>query len=107
MNQKCSYLFCFIFLSHLCGQGFWGNEFPEAKIEYDPRNYVCYKTDTPILIDGKINDSGWSNVEWTESFVDIEGSLKPDPYFDTKAKMGSSFIPTGTPSIFNFMIHTV
>ena len=87
MGQKKAYLIYLIFASSLFGQGFWGNEFPEAKIEYSPRSYVCYKTDVPILIDGKMNDTGWSKVEWTESFVDIEGSLKPDPYFDTKAKM--------------------
>ena len=87
MGQKKAYLIYLIFASSLFGQGFWGNEFPEAKIEYSPRSYVCYKTDVPILIDGKMNDTGWSKVEWTESFVDIEGSLKPNPYFDTKAKM--------------------
>ena len=82
MVQKQAYLIYFICTSSLFGQGFWGNEFPEAKIEYNPRSYVCYKTDVPILIDGKMNDKGWSKVEWTQSFVDIEGSLKPNPYFE-------------------------
>ena len=68
-------------------QGFWGNEFPEEKIPYNPRNYVCYKSELPILIDGKPHDDAWSKVEWTESFTDIEGSLKPEPFYDTKAKM--------------------
>ena len=69
------------------GQGFWGNEFPEPKIEYAPKTYVCHKADKLILVDGKLNDDAWSNVQWTDSFVDIEGSLKPDPFYDTKAKM--------------------
>ena len=69
------------------GQGFWGNEFPEPKIEYAPKTYVCHKADTLILVDGKLNDDAWSNVQWTASLVDIEGSLKPDPFYDTKAKM--------------------
>ena len=58
MIQKQAYLIYSIYASSLFGQGFWGNEFPEAKIEYSPRSYVCYKTDVPILIDGKMNDIG-------------------------------------------------
>ena len=54
------------------GQGFWGNEFPEAKIEYAPKTYVCHKADKLILLDGKLNDEAWSNVQWTDAFVDIE-----------------------------------
>ena len=75
------------FLSILHGQGFWGNEFPEPKIEYAPRTYVCHKADSPILLDGKLNDIAWTNTDWTDSFVDIEGNLKPKPFYDTKVKM--------------------
>tara|TARA_B100001750_G_scaffold202638_1_gene178017 strand:- start:281 stop:1336 length:1056 start_codon:yes stop_codon:yes gene_type:complete len=71
-----------LFLSLLLGQGL---QIP--KIEYNPRSYVCYKTSAPILIDGKLNDPSWSKTDWTESFVDIEGNLKPDPFYDTKVKM--------------------
>ena len=69
------------------GQGFWGNVFPEPRIEYSPKTYVCHKAETSILVDGKLDDKAWSHVKWTDSFVDIEGSLKPDPYYDTKVKM--------------------
>lgn len=75
------------FLSAVHGQGFWGNEFPEPKIEYAPRTYVCHKADSPIFLDGKLNDIAWTNTDWTDSFVDIEGDLKPKPFYDTKAKM--------------------
>ena len=61
--------------------------FPTPKIEYNPKTYICYKSDMPILIDGKLDDESWQNAEWTDSFVDIEGNLKPLPFFDTKAKM--------------------
>ena len=71
----------------LFSQGFFGKEFPEPKIKYTPKTYVCYKASTPILIDGKLNDSAWVNSKWTESFVDIEGNLKPEPFYDTKVKM--------------------
>jgi len=77
----------FIFISFLVGQSFWGNEFPEPRIEYSPRTYVCYKADSPVVIDGKLDDIAWERSDWTESFVDIEGDLKPKPFYDTKAKM--------------------
>ena len=76
-----------IFISYVYGQSFWGKEFPEPRIEYSPRNYVCYKADSPVVLDGKLNDLAWTRSEWTDSFVDIEGDLKPKPFYDTKAKM--------------------
>jgi len=63
------------------------DSFPIPKIEYSPKTYVCYKTNFPILVDGKLDDVTWAYVEWTDSFVDIEGALKPLPFFDTKVKM--------------------
>ena len=81
---------CFLmipFVSSIYCQGFWGNEFPEGKIEYKPRSYVCYKTVQPVILDGKITERAWADVPWTDSFVDIEGPLKPKPYNDTKVKM--------------------
>jgi len=76
-----------LFISFLLSQGFWGNEFPEGKIPYEPRTYVCYKTKTPLTLDGEINERAWGNVPWTDFFVDIEGDLKPKPYHDTRVKM--------------------
>lgn len=34
-----------------------------------------------------MNDPFWEKVDWSESFVDIEGDLKPLPFYDTKVKM--------------------
>ena len=73
--------FLFLF-SFILGQGF-----PTPKIDYSPRSYVCYKAPAPILVDGKMNDPFWEKVDWSESFIDIEGDLKPLPFFDTKVKM--------------------
>lgn len=61
--------------------------FPRPQITYDPRRYVCYRTETPIAIDGRADDAIWQTADWTESFVDIEGNLKPAPRFETRAKM--------------------
>ena len=87
MHSVIKRLFPLIVIPYMFGQGFWGNEFPELKIEYAPRTYVCYKASTPMLVDGKLNDPGWVNSNLSESFVDIEGNLKPDPFYDTKVKM--------------------
>lgn len=61
--------------------------FPRPQIAYDPRHYVCYRTETPIVIDGRADEPAWQKASWTESFVDIEGDRKPAPRFETRAKM--------------------
>lgn len=52
-----------------------------------PQNYVAGYTDVAPVIDGNINDQVWENARLTQSFQDIEGDLKPKPYYDTKVKM--------------------
>ena len=76
-----------VFSSNVLSQGFRGKSFPEPKIEYAPKSYVCYRTLSPIVMDGKLDDPSWLLTDWTESFVDIEGRLKPKPFYDTKVKM--------------------
>jgi len=63
------------------------NLFPIPAIEYQPRQYVCYRTTENIEIDGEISESAWRKANQTEAFVDIEGSLKPNPRFATHARM--------------------
>ena len=52
-----------------------------------PRGYVCPHTQTPVKIDGRLDDPAWKIAPWTSSFVDIEGKAKPKPRFRTRAKM--------------------
>jgi hypothetical protein len=52
-----------------------------------PLSYDCYRTKTPIRIDGKLDDPAWQKAKWTSDFVDIEGAAKPTPRFRTRAKM--------------------
>ena len=52
-----------------------------------PRGYVCFRATEPITLDGKLDEKAWLAVPWTESFVDIEGDLKPLPRLQTRAKM--------------------
>lgn len=50
-----------------------------------PQTYSCVRG-TPS-IDGNLDDPAWHKAGWTETFIDIEGSLKPLPRFKTRAKM--------------------
>jgi hypothetical protein len=52
-----------------------------------PRGYVCYRTATPLEIDGRLDKPAWQAVPWSEDFVDIEGDRKPRPRFRTRVKM--------------------
>ena len=60
---------------------------PTPQIPYTPRQYVCYRTNQPLTIDGRIDEQAWQQAVWTELFIDIEGNLKPKPYFETRAKL--------------------
>ena len=43
--------------------------------------------ETPIKIDGKLDDPAWQAAPWTDDFVDIEGDRRLPPRFRTRAKM--------------------
>jgi hypothetical protein len=60
---------------------------PAPQIEFAPKEYVCYRTISPLEIDGKLNEAAWAKAQWTDMFVDIEGNLKPLPRFETRVKM--------------------
>ena len=56
-------------------------------IPYQPENYICYKTDSLITIDGKLVESIWQKTPITSNFVDIEGDLKSLSKYQTSVKM--------------------
>ncbi|HCU19069.1 MAG TPA: carbohydrate-binding family 9-like protein [Bacteroidales bacterium] len=56
---------------------------PEPK----PESYVAYRTSTPIVPDGVLDEEAWIKAPWTTYFRDIEGPKKPDPWFKTRAKV--------------------
>jgi hypothetical protein len=56
-------------------------------ITYQPETYVCYKTDKNIQIDGKLDESTWQAITATRDFQDIQGNLKPLPFYQTNVKM--------------------
>ena len=42
-----------------------------------PKHTVTYKLDSTIDIDGKLDEAAWSEVGWSEEFVDISTTEKP------------------------------
>jgi len=60
---------------------------PEPQIEFNPKKYVCYRSEKPLTIDGKMTENSWQKADWTDFFIDIEGNSKPEPYFQTRVKM--------------------
>jgi hypothetical protein len=60
---------------------------PNSLYSITPKTYLCNRTEKPLEIDGALTEPAWQKAEWTEAFVDIEGSLKPAPRLRTRAKM--------------------
>ena len=68
-------------------QGHENSEHRIARPYVAPKGYVCYRADSPIQIDGVLDEADWQNAAWTDDFVDIEVDRKPQPRFRTRAKM--------------------
>jgi cellulose/xylan binding protein with CBM9 domain len=54
---------------------------------FAPRQYVCYRANAPLTLDGRMTGPSWSAAPWTDTFVDIEGDRRPRPRLRTRAKM--------------------
>lgn len=52
-----------------------------------PRHYITPKVEKPPKIDGNLGEQEWQNAQWSDYFVDIEGSSKPLPAHNTRMKM--------------------
>jgi hypothetical protein len=52
-----------------------------------PRQYTVYKANGPIKIDGKLKEADWNKADWSDDFVDIEGTKKPMPPLKTRFKL--------------------
>lgn len=52
-----------------------------------PKHYIIRKVNESITIDGKSHEAKWSEAEWTDDFIDIEGDKRPKPYLKTRVKM--------------------
>ncbi|MFH1195131.1 MAG: carbohydrate-binding family 9-like protein [bacterium] len=65
----------------------FAQDVPIPPILFSPQKYICYHVEEQIDIDGKLDESAWNKISWTNDFVDIEGPVKPNPRFRTRAKM--------------------
>jgi Carbohydrate family 9 binding domain-like len=63
------------------------DSFPIPKLPFTVTSFVCHPAEGPIVVDGILDESSWLLAEETDLFIDIEGDLKPKPYFTTRAKM--------------------
>ncbi len=52
-----------------------------------PNGYVCYRTPSPITLDGALTEAAWKAAPWSEEFRDIEGDRQPKPRYRTRMKM--------------------
>lgn len=60
---------------------------PEPRLIFEPKHYVCPKAAEPLVVDGRLDKPFWSQVPWTDDFVDIEGDVRPLPAKQTRVKM--------------------
>jgi hypothetical protein len=58
-----------------------------ADYTYAPQAYSCWYTDQAPTIDGKLEEAVWTEAPASNLFRDIEGDIRPKPYFDTRVKM--------------------
>jgi hypothetical protein len=63
------------------------DEWREKMAPIVPQGYLCRHTETPISVDGKLDDAAWANAPWTSDFVDIQDGAMPKPRFHTRAKL--------------------
>ena len=63
------------------------SEVPEPAIEWQPRSYTCRRAPGPLTIDGSLEEAAWKAADWTDEFVDIEGTAGPAPSLRTRVKM--------------------
>lgn len=88
MHSLCSVICILSSILICCSKEHYAiSAFPTPKIPFNPKHYICYRTSRPLTIDGQLDEPIWQSADWTDDFVDIEGDLKPQPRFRTRAKM--------------------
>lgn len=56
-------------------------------MEFNPPVYQCKRAKGTLVPDGDIDKPFWAEAQWTGDFQDIEGHIRPQPRFRTRAKM--------------------
>lgn len=55
------------------------------KLPFVPRQAICYRAGSPLVVDGKLDEDVWRAAPWSDPFVDIEGERQPP--LPTRVKM--------------------
>jgi len=71
----------------ICLSAIFAEHFPVPAYQITPKYYACYRAAEKMDIDGQMNEPAWQKARWTEPFIDIEGKLKPQPFYNTQVKM--------------------
>jgi hypothetical protein len=90
MMQRIFICLFIVFMGHIQAQTldrnkYWASEVDVPSFYLD--KYVCYRTFSPIVVDGIPDEQSWKKVKWTADFQDIRGGSFPKPLFSTKVKM--------------------
>jgi hypothetical protein len=78
MNQRLKFITLLFYCFAICSCA-------QSITEITPKTYVVHKTLDNIKIDGDESDISWSKVDWSDSFIDIEGVKNPT--YQTQVKM--------------------
>lgn len=54
---------------------------------FNPPVYSCPKTSKAFTLDGNLDKDFWKDIPFSDEFTDIEGSIRPKPRFETRAKL--------------------
>jgi hypothetical protein len=46
------------------------------KLPFAPRFAICYRTTTPLTIDGRLDEPAWRAAPWSDPFIDILGDRR-------------------------------
>lgn len=85
--NKATLLMKMIFFFTILENAAFLQDFRKPQIDWNPKIYICYRTDETIIVDGSLKENSWHNAVWTDYFVDIEGNIKPKPFLKSRVKM--------------------
>lgn len=78
----------YLILMLLAAMGFlYAEVFPVPALPFNPLSYTACKATSELVMDGILDEPDWEKTPWTQDFVDIEGELKPQPFYRTRAKI--------------------
>jgi hypothetical protein len=47
------------------------------RLPYAPKHAICYRTASPVDVDGKLEEAAWRAAPWSDLFIDIQGHDRP------------------------------